>query len=295
MHRTLLLLPLVAAIAAGDAEAAAPAEAAAAPIVVSPWSHSARLGVFMSNVAVNNQQATNDPAIGGARDTITWLAQFNGALTYAKAEHRVEQTLLLKYGEQKQDRDPFIENSDQIDYDGAYKYSFSTPHYGFVAWGGNSVFSGARPAEEPLDPFTGKVSAGYGQRHELTGRKDHVLDARVGVRAQKTWGRGLTDEQEEVETGLELVVRYEDKPAYLAPNPLSYFAQYEMFTEFDDIGHVRNLLTAGLSLKVAPMLTVDLSLRAYFEAKPDEVTNHDGRYDSWAVRQESLIGLTWDF
>lgn len=255
------------------------------------WAHSARLGLFLSSVVGGRVEGSNDPAIASTTDSMSYLTQFKGELTYDAQPHRVENSLEAKYGRQRDAEADWIENTDSIEYRGAYKHTITRPHYLYGAIGANSVFTGAEPETYAFDPTSGRISAGYGQRHEIEPARERVFDGRVGIRVQKSWGSEFPHGPRDIQTGPETLARYEAKPR---PDT-SYFVQGEVFSEFADFGHITTLLTAGLSMKVASALTIDASSRIYHESQPERNQIEGIRYGQWSVRQETLIGLTWDF
>ncbi len=251
------------------------------------WSARGQIGAFFTSVVARRQEASRDATISGTTETIAYILDFDGALDWREGDHAVEQTLILQFGRQREQDQAWIESSDEINYDGAYKYHLEDPHFMYGAWGADSVFTGSQPEEEFLDPFTVKVSAGYGQQYTWTEPR-RKWEWRAGVRAQKTWARGLDEEGREIVTGIEFVTRYEAKPL---PD-LAWWIQYEAFSEFEDPGHIINLLTANLDYQLLRHVTLKLSLRAYYESEPEDVDSAVG-YDEVSVRQETLIGLTY--
>lgn len=293
-----ILVPaLTAEEAAPEAEEVAPAEevvaaepAVADPAPVSAWTYGGEIGAYLSSLASSNAEESRDSTINGSSESINYEIRFTGFLDWTSGKHAVEQDLELKYGRTKEGDAAWTEKIDLVDYDGAYKVEWGQPHFTYFAWGADSVFTGSEPDEEPLDPFTGKVSVGYGQQHEWVEPHEQKFEWRVGVRAQKTWGRALSDDEREVEVGPEVYARYD--AAY--NEDLSYFAQYEAFGEFEDMGHWTNLLTAGLGFRLTKLLTLKLDLRLYYETEPEDSTSDVG-YDEISLTQETLLGLTYSF
>jgi hypothetical protein len=113
----------------------------------------------------------------------------------------------------------------------------------------------------------------------------------VGVRAQKRWSRHDLASQERIETGPEGFARY-DRPIHPA---LRWFVQYEVFSEFNDLRHITQLITAGLTAQLSKYLTAELGFRAYRESHPKEVSASSPGYDLWGMRQDTLLGLTCSF
>jgi len=278
--------------AAGDDGVAAAGDGAAAE-GASPWTAGLELGAFLSNVATANAEDSRDPTIAGTTESISYEVNATGELDWERGHHAVVQDLILKYGRLKEEDEAWTEKIDLIDYDGAYKYQWREPHFVYGAWGGDSVFTGVEPDEEPLDPFRAKASTGYGQRYREAEPVKWAFEWRAGVRAQKTWGRHLTDREREVEIGPEAFARYEAKHS----DDLSYWVQYEAFSEFDDLGHVINLLTAGFNYRFTQALSLKLGLRAYYESEPDDLEDgeSDAGFDEVSLVQDTLLGVSYSF
>ena len=153
------------------------------------------------------------------------------------------------------------------------------------------MFVGPGPAKDAFDPITAHGGAGIGQRWDNLLPEKDKLEWRLGVRAQKTWGRYFDPPQDDVEVGPEAFLRYEREVS----KELRYFIQYEGFAPFNDLGHVTNLGTAGLSAQVNAHLTVELNLRAYYESHPKDADPLVTGYDHWGVRQDTMLGLTYLF
>ena len=94
-------------------------------------------------------------------------------------------------------------------------------------------------------------------------------------------------------TGPEVFARYEGTPVKWQKD-LKYFAQYEGFAEFNDMSHITNLITAGLTFQFSKYLNLDLALRAYYETRPKEDGITPG-YNSWSIKQDTLIGVVYSF
>ena len=113
---------------------------------------------------------------------------------------------------------------------------------------------------------------------------------RVGVYARKRWESDVPHYQTDVDSGPEWYVRYERQQTA----DIGYFAQYDGTTEFGDVTHVTNVGQAGLSVKVAKLLTVEFKIRAYYESLPKEAESGTPGYNEWSMRQEALVGLVWE-
>jgi hypothetical protein len=274
-----LLLLAAAAVAATEA---APA---------SPWSWKTKLGVYLQNVASHNTATSRDPAISGTTDSTAYKTAGEGQLVWKHDRHRIEQKLEAEYGQIRTETDQtWQEHVDRIAYALTYERTLTAPHFIYGGGTAESVFSGKDPDNAPLDPVVAKLSAGYGQRREHLLPLSDALVWRMGAYAKKRWERDVPHYQRDIDSGPEAFIRYERKQS----EDVSYFAQGESFGEFTDATHVTNLLQAGLTVKVAKLLTVELKARAYYETQPEEADRSDPGYDAWSARQEALIGLVWE-
>jgi hypothetical protein len=254
-----------------------------------PWTIEGRLGAYLTSVVATRTEDTRDTAIAETNDVLSVLLKGTLRAVWERDPHRIEQTLEAKYGRQRDAVGDWEETTDLIEYRGVEQRSIAKPHYAYLSWGADSQFTGRE--DRFADPTTARTATGYGQRRELQPEKDRVLDARAGVRAQTVFGSGLDPAARQVEVGPEALARYEAKPV---PGT-AWFAQAEAFSEFDDLAHVQLLFTAGLTADLGRGLTVDASLRVAHETRPreDEIPGVD--YHAWALRQETLVGLTWSF
>lgn len=306
------LLALPVAVIAEDAPPApaqppAPAPAAAAvpgaPVVpgkVPPpptnWTITGRLGAFISNVATSNAETSRDTTIATSTESTSYLFTYEGQANWKDGKDSVDNLLKARYGRIRTQGEDWLENNDEIRYDGVYRREMVKPHFVYLGWGAQSVFTGPDPRNYAFDPTTAHVSTGYGQRYEdFLPDKNH-FEARLGVRAQQTWGPSVSDDDGEVETGIEAFARYEHllkrgEGAY----DVRFFAQYEGFSEFEDLEHMTHLVTAGLAVQLSRYLAVELGLRAYYETTPEEDDGTGIGYDEWSMRQDSLFGLTYTY
>lgn len=296
MPKALPLSVLLAAVGAvggvAVAEDAAPAPAPV-PAPAPAWVNDGKIGVFVTSISNHNSAFSNDPAIASTRESLAYQIQFEDRLGYRTGRHSVDQIFQVKYGRERQEGEDWVENTDSVEYDGVYGYTLRAPHFLYVSWGADTVITEPDPGDDVLEPGVAKVATGYGQRYEnLLPEKDR-LEARLGVRAQKRWGgEPLTGDEREWQVGPEFFARYERKQA----TNLFYWIQFEAFSEFEDLGHITNLATAGLDLKLNKWLAVNLGARAYYETEPDDAEPGTGeRYDSWSWRTEALIGLSYQF
>ena len=69
---------------------------------VQGWSHSASVGVFLTNVSSSKSTTSRDSTIAGTTDSLTYLLKFDGGLEWHRDRNHVTQTLILRYGEQRQ-------------------------------------------------------------------------------------------------------------------------------------------------------------------------------------------------
>ena len=267
--------------------------APAANAETSPWSHHLKLGFFLNTITTANADTSNDATIGGANDSATYTLNLDGRLKWKEGKNTVQQDLIMKYGRKYDETTKWQENTDEIDYDGTYTHNIATVHNYYTNVGFDTVFTGPDEDESSLDPFTGKISAGYKfSRENILPIKDAFF-TRTGVRAQRTWGDNASEEQKDTQTGIEWVTRYERKQT----EQLNYFAQYEFFTEFDDTAHHTHLLKAGLNYKITPIFSIKFDIRAYYETEPEEIdaaANND-TYGTLSIRQETMVGFTYEF
>jgi hypothetical protein len=297
------------AVQAADADAGAPVVPVVPlppppPPAPSPWATEGRLGLFFSNTATHNADVSRDPTIGGASSQMAVLGTVDLKAVWTDGKNSVDHLLKARYGRTKSAGDAFLENEDEARYDGVYRRELSKPHFIYLGWGIETVWTGphrddpTQPPDDPnnpFDPLLAHVGTGYGQRYQDWAPTD-AFEWRLGVRAQKSWGSQLTDDQERVETGPELYARYEGTPISYHKD-LKYFAQYEAFAEFADLRHVSNLITAGLTFQFAKHLNLELALRAHYESRPKE--DRDAQvlpgYNSWAIKQDTLVGVVYTF
>ncbi len=285
-----VLVPILAAglIFAEDAVPIPPAAPTPPP---SNWEWKTKLGIFFQNTAAHNAETSRDTTISGTNDSLAYKLQGEGTLVWKEDKDRLEQKLEANYGQIKtKDQDEWQENADSIRYGITYERTLTKPQFTYTNGTAESVFTGKDPDNEPFDPVTTKLSVGYGHRYEdLLPEKDSLV-WRVGVYVRKRWERDVPDYQTEVETGPEWYVRYERTQT----EDIRYFAQYDGYSEFSDMGHVTNLGQAGLSVRVAKLLTVELKGRAYYETRPVEAARTDEGYNQWSFREEALVGLVWE-
>ena len=305
MHRPICecvaLLAVFSAAFAADGANPTPAPALVPGAVVqapaiSPWTIAGRLGAYAANVSTNNAETSRDTTIATTAESTSYLFTYEGRANWKSDLDSIDNLLKARYGRIRTDHQAWQENNDEIRYDGVYRREISYPHFVYLGCGAESVFTGPKPRGYAFDPTTGKASSGYGQRYEdFLPDKNHC-EARVGLRAQQSWGPSVPPEDGDIETGLEAFVRYE----HLLKRgdgeyDVRFFTQYEGFSEFEDPEHVTNLVTAGLTMQLTRYLAVELGLRAYYETAPEGDGGTGLGYNEWSMRQDSLFGLTYSY
>lgn len=311
MLRTLILLLPLAAVAVAvetlpapapapapqadadedDADDADPAPAARAPGGAEPafWRSTGKFGAFGSSVVTREATTSRDPAIAGTgNDTVAYRLSLETGLDHRNGRHSLDQRLLAKYGRQRDDVSGWLEDADEIRYDGVYRYTIRAPHFVYTDWGWESTFTGPEPEQRPFNPGLLKASAGYGQLYEDLLPESDKLEGRLGAGVRKRYGH-ISDLEKDPQYGLTAFLRYEREQTV----SLRYFAQYEGFAEFNDMGHVTNVVTAGLTAKLSTLLTAELGLRAYYESEPEDAGTDDAGFDQWSLRQDTLLGLAY--
>ncbi len=285
LHLPLLLVTVPAAVALAAAEPAPAPE----PAVPPRWASDGKVGAFFSSVINKDAGTSRDPAIAGSTETIAYRVALEAGLDFRDGKLSIDQDLLGKYGRKKDEGQEWIEDIDEVRYDGVARYAVHAPHHVYVSGGWESVFTGPEPEEDPFSPGLLKAGAGYALLIENLLPEKDKLDLRLGAAARKRYGDDLTDYEKETETGLEGFLRYER----VQNAALRYFAQYEAFAEFEDLEHVTHVVTAGLTARLATYLTAELGLRAYYESTPEDVPAGAVGYDVWSLRQDTLLGLTY--
>jgi hypothetical protein len=267
-------------------------------VVPSNWQWQGRLGGFLGNVTTGNADTSRDPTISGTQTSTSWLATVEAGLGWKEGPDSLDHALKARYGRIRVQGGDWSENNDEIRYDGVYRREVYQPTFLYLGWGAESVFTGPPPQEDAFDPTLGKVSAGFGQRFADFLPDHNKLEWRLGARAQKSWGSSVAPVDDKVQTGLEAYLRYDHElidptdPEKKRPT-LRFFAQYEGFSEFNDLGHISNLVTAGLAAQLSRYLTAEFGVRAYYETRPKEDDGTGIGYSQWSVRQDTLVGLTY--
>lgn len=259
----------------------------------SRWTVSGRLGAYVASIATSNAETSRDTTIATTGESTSYLFTYEGRADWKSDRDSIDHLLKARYGRIRTENQAWQENNDELRYDGVYRRELFRPHFVYLGWGGESVATGPDPDNHAFDPTTGKASTGYGQRYEdFLPDKNHC-EGRVGVRAQQSWGASVPVGDDEMETGIEAFLRYE----HLLKRgdgeyDVRFFTQYEGFSEFEDLSHITNLVTAGLTMQLTRYLAVELGVRAYYETMPERDDGTGAGYDEWGVRQDSLFGLT---
>jgi hypothetical protein len=301
-----LLMPLLAVCSSGlTAETTAEKPAAGAAGVpgalarvpaASTWSISGRVGAYMANVATSNAENSRDTTIATTAESTSYLLTYEGQANWKSDKDSIDNLFKARYGRIRTASQPWQENNDEMRYDGVYRRELVRPHFVYLGWGAESVFTGPDPYGYAFDPTTGRASCGYGQRYEDFLPDKNNFETRAGVRAQQSWGPSVPVEDGDIETGLEAFVRYEHLlKRGEGEYDVRFFAQYEGFSEFEDFAHLTNLVTAGLTMQLTRYLAVELGLRAYYETTPESDDGTGVGYDEWSIRQDSLFGLTYAY
>lgn len=258
-----------------------------------------RLGLLGTNTAAVNNDTSRDASIAGSSRNSAWLATLDGGLKWAEGQEEVEHLFKARYGRIKQNGEAWTENTDEVRYDGVFRHLLGKPHFIYLSWGAESVFTGRAPEKRGFDPVLAKAAVGYGQHYDdlltVTAEDKDKLEMRVGVRAQHRWGTYLSPEDRKWQVGLEGFLRYDRSVG----KNVTAFVQDEVFAPFNDMAHLTNLTTAGLAVSLAQIaggadLRVELALRAFYETRPKSADdNQSTGYHVWSMRQDTMLGLTW--
>ena len=267
-------------------QAPQPPPAPPPPAELLGWSHQFHPGFFLTSVFVSSDiEDSPDPTLQGSASSLAYRAVFDGALGWRSNSSALDQTLHLSYGQVKQSDVPWQENIDELRYEGVYRRDIVKPTFAYRSWGTETVFTNA-DQDAAFDPIRVYASWGVGQLYRDFFPGD-ALEWRLGVRLQKSWGSELTESQEDWLFGPEARVRYERTIDDLR----SFFAMYEGWGEFSDMGHVTNVITAGVKMRFSTYLAVELGLRMYYEARPQDAGPEDTGYSRWFIRQDAMIGV----
>jgi hypothetical protein len=266
--------------------------------VVSRWSRKGVIGVFLSNTTTARAEESRDATIAGTTGATSVSGKIDAGLEWRSGKNSTENLLKAVYGRIRQQDQEWVENKDEVRYDGVFRRVLERPSFLYLSWGCETVFTGPEPERDTFDPFLVKGAAGYGQLYEdMLPEKDR-FEWRIGARIQKSWGSSLDHVEDNVETGPELFARYERQAIIKRDDQdLRYFAQFEAFSEFNDIRHLTSVITAGLTYQLTRFLTIDLAMRAYYEMRPKEDRDDhlEAGYDQWSLRQDVLLGLAYTF
>lgn len=267
------------------------------------WKYNLKVGLLGSATTVGNEEDSYDTTIAGSSSSASVLGTIDARAVYQVGKDSLEQTLSVRYGQiQDSDSDHFTENEDEVRFDSVYRHLIEAPHFLYAVAGAETVATGphrddpeAIPDdwENPGDPFLARVSSGYGQRYEQW-LPDDFLEWRLGVRAQRRWASQDLPGQDPDQVGPEAYIRYESTPQPLEKS-FTYFAQYEAFSEFNDLRHVTNLFTASMAYNLQKYLQLQIALRAYYETRPKEDRDEHAYsgYNRWSYKQDTLVGLTY--
>lgn len=279
------------ALVAVDRDVPPGKEAPQPPPVPSPpellgWSHQFHPGLFFTSVVASDDvEDSPDPTLQGSADSVAFRGVFDGALAWRGESSALDQNLHLAYGRMKQSDADWQENIDEVRYDGVYRRDIVKPTFAYRSWGAESVFTSAE-GEDPFDPVRVYASWGVGQLYKDWFPGD-AFEWRLGVRLQKSWGSDLSESKEDWQLGPEARLRYERTIDDLR----SFFMMYEGWSEFSDISHVTNVITAGLKFRISTYLAIELGLRMYYEAEPEDAAPEETGYSRWFMRQDSMIGI----
>lgn len=279
---------------AGAEDGADEADAAAEPAPEpepTGWQFNGTVGAFLNSTATDNAESSRDSTIAGSNENTAFNLKLDLNWLKEEGDWRYTHDFKARYGETREDGQDWEESDDEVRYDGRVDYILQEPSFIYGAWGFESVFTGAEPDKEYFDPFLIKASVGYGQRYEPAGFEKSFWMWRAGVRAQREFGRGLGDEGREIETGWEFVTEYKATPK----EDLSVNARLESFGEFEDSGHITNLLNAGVNYKLHEYLSMAFEWRLYYESEPEDAPAGAEGYDEFSWRQIALIGLLYEW
>ena len=262
----------------------------------SNWTFTGRLGAYIANVSTSNADTSRDTTIATASRSTSYLFTYEGQANWKLDKDSVDNLLKARYGRIRTQGQNWQENNDEVRYDGVYRRELAQPHFVYLGWGAESVFTGPDPKNDAFDPTTGKGSAGYGQRYDDFLLDKNHFEARLGARAQQKWGRSVPNGSDGIETGIEAFARYEQMlKRGNGEYDVRFFGQYEGFSEFNDLEHITNLITAGLAVQLSKYLAVELGLRAYYETRTKEDDGTRIGYNQWSMRQDALFGLTYAY
>ncbi len=146
----------------------------------------------MGNVATDNAATSRDPTISGTKSSTSWLTTVDAGLGWKSDSDSVDHALKARYGRIRVEGGTWVENNDEIRYDGVYRREVYKPTFLYVSWGVVSAFTGPPPDSYAFDPTLGKVGGGVGQRVEDFLPDHNKLEWRLGGRAQKSWVKSVS-------------------------------------------------------------------------------------------------------
>jgi hypothetical protein len=258
------------------------------------WANEGRLGIFTTNIATANANTSRDSGINSGQSSTSFIGTLDSTLWWrAETPDEAEQSLQARYGRSRTGDGDWAETTDSLEYDGVFRHRYQPRRAIYASLVIATAFVGPSPTLSPFDPIRGAAAVGHSWLWENLLPLSDRLEVRTGVRTQKRWGTGLDERVRRIEVGPEAYIRYQRKQTA----ELSWWAQAELFSEFDDMAHLQALGTAALQLQLTKIVSIDLRLRAYFEHQPaalPETESHLG-YDELGLRQETLIGVvaTW--
>jgi hypothetical protein len=290
-----------------------------------PWSFSAEVALFAEGVATSNTENSRDATIAGSSDSLAFRGRLRLEVAYADGPWEWDNRLHLAYGLRLGEADDGVsESRDEIRLEtdlrqtidarsfvyagGELETVFSATERQrrlypeayepvFDAWFGAAVRPQVLPGtellvDEPFDPATGSLQAGYGRRYRALLLDTDEFTLRAGVVLEQTWGRALDAGRRELVAGPEVRLRYE----HSLTDRVDWFIGYSASAPFDDLGNVRHLALAGAEVHVTDYLRASLDLRAYYEHRPRglEPMEDDG-YEIWSLRNDLALGLVYTF
>ncbi|TVR13019.1 MAG: DUF481 domain-containing protein [Planctomycetota bacterium] len=293
---TLAVLSNIPLEAEEDALNAAPEENEAIA-EANPWSYNLRLGAFLNQVATRRAGSSRDSTIASTTEAISYRLSLTGDLTWEEGPNELRQELRLRYGRSKEADRSWITNRDEIRYDITGFRFLDEPRiqFAYVSGRAQTVFEG--PDDNPnrgnrnLDPGSAFIAIGYGQRHkDIWLPESDRVEARVGVRAQRRWGRDLSSDETEVDIGIEAIFDYRNQ----LREDIEWSFYAESFAPFDDLGHITTWAELSLDFQINTWVTANMGVRIYYETDPKDADRFPGDgYNSMSIRQEALIGITY--
>lgn len=290
---------------------------------VSIWEWDQEIGFFFDNTNAGGADTSRDTIINDTNNSMAWSLRFRSELTWREDDHEASYDFRARYGEKRKDGGDWVEDKDEITLNGEYLRHIEYPHFVGLRTRLETVFTGPdrevalyTPIEEeflrltlgdyfqqidltetekgkPLDPLDTWIALEYGQRYEnILLPKTDSLDARVGVRYDQRWGSNRDKWEKRARFGPSFSVRYSNR----YKNYVRWWVSYEATSTFDDMSWVQHLGRAEMRVRLTSWLRLELEFRAYYEHAPKDVIPVDGDgFEEWSWRQESDLGLVWEF